>query len=114
MEIDARFKVTEQLDGKMLINGELRGSSCDQWLESRCPATQELIGRVPNASADEMTEAVTAAKEASKAWRKTTQKQRVALIEEIAQRLGEEIESQVSDEQLALMVKQKGFAEVSE
>ena len=87
MEIDARFKVTEQLDGKMLINGELRGSSCGQWLESRCPATQELIGRVPNASADEMTEAVTAAKEASKAWRKTTQKQRVALIEEIAQRL---------------------------
>ena len=87
MEIDARFKVTEQLDGKMLIDGELRGSSCDQWLDSRCPATQELIGRVPNASAEEMTEAVTAAKEASKAWRKTTQKQRVALIEEIAQRL---------------------------
>src|SRR5210317_2285499 len=71
----------------MLVNGELRGSSCDQWLESRCPATQELIGRVPNASADEMTEAITAAKEASKSWRRTTQKQRVALIEEIAQRL---------------------------
>ena len=58
MEIDARFKVTEQLDGKMLINGELRGSGCEQWLDSRCPATQELIGRVPNASAEEMTGAL--------------------------------------------------------
>ena len=35
-------------------------------------------------------------------------------LEDIAQRLGEEVESQVSDEQLALMVKQKGFAEVAE
>ena len=87
VEIDERFKVTEQLDGKMLIKGELRGSSCDQWLESCCPATQELIGKVPNASAEEMTEAVTAAREAFKAWKKTRQKQRVALIEEIAQRL---------------------------
>ena len=87
MEIDARFKVTEQLDGKMLINGELRGSGCEQWLDSRCPATQELIGRVPNASAEEMTGAITAAKDASKTWSKTTPKQRVALIEEIAERL---------------------------
>ena len=78
VEIDERFKVTEQLDGKMLIKGELRGSSCDQWLESYCPATQELIGKVPNASAEEMTEAVTAAREAFKAWKKTSQKQRVA------------------------------------
>ena len=87
MEIDARFKVTEQLDGKMLINGELRGSGCEQWLDSRCPVTQELIGRVPNASAEEMTGAITAAKDASKTWSKTTPKQRVALIEEIAERL---------------------------
>ena len=49
VEIDERFKVTAQLEGILLMNGELRGSSCDQWLESRCPATQELIGKVPNA-----------------------------------------------------------------
>ena len=92
MDIDARFKVTDQLDGKMLINGELRSSSCDQWLESRCPATQEPIGRVPNASASEMTEAVVAAAEAFKSWRKTSQKQRVQLIEAIADCLDSQAE----------------------
>ena len=48
-------------------------------------------------------------------WRRvTTSIEAEGALEDIAQRLGEEIESQVSDEQLALLVKQKGFAEVAE
>ena len=48
-------------------------------------------------------------------WRRvTTSIEAEGALEDIAQHLGEEIESQVSDEQLALLVKQKGFAEVSE
>ena len=48
-------------------------------------------------------------------WRRvTTSIEAEGALEEIAQRLGEEIESQVSDEQLAMLVKQKGFAEVAE
>ena len=48
-------------------------------------------------------------------WRRvTTSIEAEGALEDIAQRLGEEIESQVSDEQLAVLVKQKGFAEVAE
>ena len=35
------------------------------------------------------------------------------MLTDIAEQLGREIEAQISDEQLALMVKQKGFAEVA-
>jgi hypothetical protein len=42
-------------------------------------------------------------------WRRvTTSIEAEGALEDIAQRLGEEIESQVSDEQLAVLVKQKG------
>ena len=48
-------------------------------------------------------------------WRRvTTSIQAEGVLEDIARRLGEAIESQVSDELLALLVKQKGFAELSE
>ena len=48
-------------------------------------------------------------------WRRvTTSIEAEGALEEIAERMGMEIEAQVSDEQLALLVKQKGFAEVGE
>jgi hypothetical protein len=48
-------------------------------------------------------------------WRRvTTSIEAEGVLEEIAQRLGEEIESQVSDDELAMLVKQKGFAQVAE
>lgn len=48
-------------------------------------------------------------------WRRITTSVEVeGELEDIALRLGEEIEAQVSDEQLAVLVKQKGFAEMSE
>jgi acyl-CoA reductase-like NAD-dependent aldehyde dehydrogenase len=84
MSLDPRFQVTKQIEGRMLINGELRSSGNDSWLKSFCPATQEYLGRVPNASAEEMQEAVAAATEAAKSWRNTSQKTRVELIEAIA------------------------------
>ncbi len=87
MSLDPRFQVTKQIEGRMLINGELRSSGNDSWLKSFCPATQEYLGRVPNASAEEMQEAVAAATEAAKSWRNTSQKTRVELIEAIASAL---------------------------
>ncbi|MDB4021981.1 aldehyde dehydrogenase family protein [Litorivicinus sp.] len=84
MSLDPRFQVTKQIEGRMLINGELRSSGNNSWLKSFCPATQEYLGRVPNASAEEMQEAVAAATEAAKSWRNTSQKTRVELIEAIA------------------------------
>lgn len=45
-------------------------------------------------------------------WRRvTTSIEAEGGLEDIAERLGREIEARFSDEQLALMVKQKGFAE---
>jgi hypothetical protein len=47
-------------------------------------------------------------------WRRvTTTIEAEGALEEIAEQLGREIETGFSDEQLAVMVKQKGFAEIS-
>jgi len=47
-------------------------------------------------------------------WRRvTTSIEAEGALAEIAEQLGREIETSVSDEALALMVKQKGFAEVA-
>ena len=47
-------------------------------------------------------------------WRRvTTSIEAEGVLTDIAEQLGREIEAQISDEQLALMVKQRGFAEVA-
>jgi len=47
-------------------------------------------------------------------WRRvTTSIEAEGALEDIAEQLGREIEARVSDEQLAIMVKQKGFAEAA-
>jgi hypothetical protein len=47
-------------------------------------------------------------------WRRvTTSIEAEGVLTDIAEQLGREIEAQFSDEQLALMVKQKGFAEAA-
>ncbi len=56
---------------KLLIGGELVESKTSQWRDVINPATQEVLARVPFATADEMNAAVAAAKEAFKTWRKT-------------------------------------------
>ncbi|WP_296403115.1 CoA-acylating methylmalonate-semialdehyde dehydrogenase [Psychrobacter sp.] len=56
---------------KQLINGEFVDSKTDQWIDLTDPATQEVIAKVPQTTNDEINEAVAAAKEAFKTWRKT-------------------------------------------
>src|SRR5690554_1986854 len=56
---------------KLLINGEFVESSTDQWREVINPATQEVLARVPFATADEIAAAVASSSEAFKTWRKT-------------------------------------------
>ncbi|MDE2402483.1 MAG: CoA-acylating methylmalonate-semialdehyde dehydrogenase [Burkholderiales bacterium] len=53
----------------LLINGEFVQSRSTQWREVRNPATQEVLARVPLATADEVNAAVDAAKTAFKTWR---------------------------------------------
>jgi malonate-semialdehyde dehydrogenase (acetylating) / methylmalonate-semialdehyde dehydrogenase len=56
---------------KLLINGEFIESKTTQWRDIVNPATQQVLARVPFATADEMEAAVASASEAFKTWRKT-------------------------------------------
>ncbi|SFV17870.1 CoA-acylating methylmalonate-semialdehyde dehydrogenase [Pseudoduganella namucuonensis] len=56
---------------KLLINGEFVESSTTEWRDVVNPATQEVLARVPLATAQEIAAAVAAAKSAFKTWRKT-------------------------------------------
>ncbi len=56
---------------QQLINGEFVDSKTSEWIDLTDPATQEVIAKVPQTTDDEINEAVAAAKEAFKTWRKT-------------------------------------------
>jgi malonate-semialdehyde dehydrogenase (acetylating)/methylmalonate-semialdehyde dehydrogenase len=56
---------------KLLIGGEFVESKTSQWRDIVNPATQEVLARVPFATAEEMNAAVASAKEAFKTWKKT-------------------------------------------
>ncbi len=56
---------------KLLINGEFVESKTTTWRDVVNPATQEVLARVPFATADEINAAVASAKDAFKTWRKT-------------------------------------------
>jgi malonate-semialdehyde dehydrogenase (acetylating)/methylmalonate-semialdehyde dehydrogenase len=55
----------------LLIGGKFVQSSTTQWRDVVNPATQEVLARVPLATAEELAQAVAAAKAAFPAWRKT-------------------------------------------
>jgi len=56
---------------KLLIDGEWVESRTSQWREVINPVTQQVLARVPFATAEELNAAVAAAKHAFKTWRKT-------------------------------------------
>ena len=56
---------------KLLINGKFVESRTEQWRDVVNPATQEVLARVPFATAEEIHAAVNAAKVAFTTWRKT-------------------------------------------
>lgn len=56
---------------KQLINGEFVESATSEWIDLTNPATQQVIAKVPQTTSDEINQAVAAAAEAFKTWRKT-------------------------------------------
>ncbi|PFW73346.1 methylmalonate-semialdehyde dehydrogenase (CoA acylating), partial [Bacillus sp. AFS075960] len=56
---------------KLLINGEFVESKTAEWRDIVNPATQEVIGRVPYATAAEVNAAINSAHEAFRTWRNT-------------------------------------------
>lgn len=64
----------------LLIGGKLVQSKTDQWRDVINPATQEVVARVPFATADELDMAVANAKEAFATWRNTSQAARMRIM----------------------------------
>src|SRR5689334_10479008 len=56
---------------KLLIGGRFVESSTTEWREVTNPATQQVLARVPFATAAEVDAAVASAAQAFKTWRKT-------------------------------------------
>lgn len=56
---------------KLLINGKFVESATREWRDIVNPATQDVVGRVPFATADEVNAAVASAAHAFKTWRVT-------------------------------------------
>ena len=56
---------------KLLINGEFIDSRSTQWRDVVNPATQQVLARVPFATAQELDAAVASARDAFMTWRKT-------------------------------------------
>jgi betaine-aldehyde dehydrogenase len=78
--------------GLMLINGELVESESGNWLDSVNPATEELIGRVPAATAADVHRAYLAAEAAQPAWAALTPTARGGYLLKVAQAMRERAE----------------------
>jgi len=65
---------------KLLINGEFVESKTGEWRDLVNPATQEVVGRVPFATMDEVNAAVAAAQAAFTTWRTTPLGARMRLM----------------------------------
>ena len=66
---------------KLYINGTFIESKSNKWIEVENPATGEILGKVPKASDDEISQAVEAAYEAFKTFSKTSLEERISYIE---------------------------------
>ena len=73
----------------LYIGGKKIASASDKWRDIVNPATQEIVARVPFATLEEVDRAVTAAKEAFRAWRNTSLVQRMRIMLKFQQLLRE-------------------------
>jgi len=65
---------------KLLINGQFVESTTSEWQDIINPATQEVVGRVPMATPDEVEAAINAAQDAFKSWRLTPIQARMRIM----------------------------------
>ena len=67
-------------NAQLLINGEFVESKTQQWQDIVNPATQEVLGRVPFATLDEVNAAIAAAQNAFADWRQTPIQARMRIM----------------------------------
>ena len=97
-----RFSITPVI-GKMLIGGNLTESSSGRWMDSINPATEDVIGSVPDGVAEDVDQAVDAARSAQPGWAKLSVKERSAALSRLATAIEER-----SSEMLAVEVADTG------
>jgi acyl-CoA reductase-like NAD-dependent aldehyde dehydrogenase len=68
----------------MLVGGEFRMARAGEVIETFNPATQEVCGRFPRGRAEDVDDAVQAAKTAFQTWKRTTPGERAACVLELA------------------------------
>ena len=78
--IQNAYKTEQLTQAKLLINGEFIDSNTTQWQDIINPATQEVIGRVPFATRDEVNAAIAAAQNAFATWRETPLQARMRIM----------------------------------
>lgn len=78
--LSARFMSSTAPSVPLFINGEFVESKSTKFIDLHNPATNEVIGRVPEATEEEMKAATAAAKAAFPAWRDTPVQQRMRIM----------------------------------
>lgn len=71
-------------DLQMYINGRFVESGSGKWIEVLNPSTEEVISRQPEGTADEVNEAIEAAYQAEKEWKKIPACERAVYLHKIA------------------------------
>lgn len=88
---------------KLLIDGEFVESKAAQWRDVVNPATQDVLARVPMCAADEVDQAVAAAKRAFPAWRATSIAERARVFLRLQALIREKM-----DELAATLTREQG------
>src|SRR6202034_1391364 len=76
-----------RLSGSQRIDGQLTRASGGAAIDVIDPATEERVGQVADATADDIARAVAAANTAQRAWRKVNHHRRAELLHEVARRV---------------------------
>ncbi|CAH0400099.1 unnamed protein product [Chilo suppressalis] len=87
---------------KLYIDGQYVESKTSNWIELTNPATNEVIGRVPEATQEELNSALEAAKKAYKSWSQSTIMTRQQLMFKFARLLREnqaKLAAKITEEQ---------------
>ena len=79
-----------------LIDGRLQAPRHDRWLDVFEPATGQVFAHCPDSSADDVAQAVDAARRAAPAWAATPSERRASLLEALADRIEARLEEFVA------------------
>lgn len=95
--------MTDQIEGRMLIDGEMVESTSGQWVTLLNPADESPVGQAPAGTRDDVNLAVAAAERAWPAWFETPVDERAEILMRFGDRLAERF-----DELARLEVRDSG------